>query len=101
MPDAAHRPHTYGIVRWPTAPVLEEWEQPDDFRPAAAVSGVNVLAFLVGTLFDKPDLTGICLALSLFLLMGTYLVYERKQPRTAAALAAGSLPFWVMLVSVL
>jgi hypothetical protein len=83
------------------APVLEEWEQPDDFRPAAAVSGANVLAFLLGDLFDQTDLSGICLAISLFLLMGCYLVYERKQPRTAIALAAGSLPFWIMFLSVL
>jgi hypothetical protein len=101
MPAERPRPHTYGIVRWPTAPVLEEWEQPDDFRPAAAVSAVNVLAFLLGNLFDQEDLTGICLAISLFLLMGCYLFYERKQPRTAIALAAGSLPFWIMFLSVL
>ena len=101
MPATGPGTHTYGIVRWPTAPVLEEWEQPDDFRPAAALSGVNLLAFVLGTLFDQTDLTGICLAISLFLLMGSYLVYERRQPRTAIALATGSLPFWILLLSIL
>jgi hypothetical protein len=83
------------------APVLEEWEQPDDFRPAALIAGLNVVAFLIGYLFDQTDLNGICLAISLFLLMGCYLVYERRQPRTAIALAVGSLPFWIMLLTVL
>jgi hypothetical protein len=101
MPRGAHSPHTYEIVRWPTAPVVEEWEQPDDYRLGAALAGVNILGFAIGDVLGLTDLTGLCLAVSLFLLMASYLIWERKQRRTAAALAIGTLPFWAMLMMVL
>ena len=85
-------------MRWQTAPGTEEWDPPDDPRLYAGIGGLNVLLFALGELFGLTDLVGICLALSLFALMGAYLVWERKQPRGALALALGTLPFWVTLV---
>lgn len=101
MPGGAEASHTYGIVRWPTAPVVEEWEQPDDYRVCAALAGVNILVFAIADLLGLTDLTGLCLAVSLFLLMGSYLIWERNQRRTAVALAIGTLPFWAMLMMML
>jgi hypothetical protein len=101
MTAGGHRPHTYDIVKWPAAPAAEEWEQRDDPRLGAVLAGVNVLAFLVAEAIGLTSLIGICLALSLFLLMATYIVWERDERRTAIALATGTLPFWLMLVMVL
>jgi hypothetical protein len=101
MPGGVHPTHTYEIVRWPTAPVVEEWEQPDDYRPCAVLAGVNILVFAIADALGLTNLTGLCLAVSLFLLMGSYLIWERKRRRTAVALAIGTLPFWAMLMMML
>jgi ABC-type spermidine/putrescine transport system permease subunit I len=87
------------LMRWQTAPdTTEEWEQPDDPRLYAGLGGLNVLLYAAGELLGLTDLVGVCLALSLFALMGAYLVWEREQRRGAIALALGTLPFWVTLL---
>lgn len=97
MPGMGRRSHTYGIMKWPAAPAAEEWEQRDDPRLGAVIAGANVLAFLVAESIGFTSLIGICLALSLFLLMASYIVWERNERRTAVAFALGTLPFWLML----
>jgi hypothetical protein len=87
-------------MRWLAAQPIEEWEQRDDPRIAALIAGVNVLAFLVAQLLGLTDLIGVCLAASLLLLTAGYIVWERDRRRTAAALAVGTLPFWVLLAMV-
>ena len=62
--------------------------------PVRRARGLNLLV-RGRQLLGLEDVVGICLALSLFALMGTYLVWERDQPRGAIALAAGTLPFWI------
>ena len=44
------------------------------------------------------DLLGLTLALALLFLAAGFIVWERGQRRVAIALAAGTLPFWLMLL---
>jgi hypothetical protein len=62
---------------------------------------VNVLTFILAELLGLPDLLGVCLALSLLLLAGGYIMWERRHRRTAIAMITGTLPFWLMLMFVL
>jgi hypothetical protein len=101
MPQPGARPHTYWIVKWLAAPTVEEWEQRDDWRAAGLLTLVNMLAFVAAELFGLEDLLGVCLALSLLLLAGGYIMWERRHKRTAVALITGTLPFWLMLMFVL
>jgi hypothetical protein len=87
-------------MRWLEAQPTEEWEQDDDPRIAASFAGVNVLAFAAAETFGLMDLLGLTLALALVFLAAGYVFFERGQKRTATALAAGTLPFWLMLLFV-
>ncbi len=84
-------------MKWLAVQPAEEWEQPDDPRVAASFAGANVLAFAAAEGFDLEDLLGLTLALALLFLVACYIFWERRQPRTAVSLAAGTLPFWLML----
>lgn len=92
--------HTYLTMRWLTAQPAEEWEQADDPRISASLAGANVLAFAAAETFGLMDLLGLTLALALLFLVAGYVFWERRQKRTAVALAAGTLPFWLMLLFV-
>jgi hypothetical protein len=85
-------------MRWLAAQPAEEWEQSDDPRVAASLSGANVFAFAAAESFDLMDLLGLTLALALLFLAAGFIVWERGQRRVAIALAAGTLPFWLMLL---
>jgi hypothetical protein len=87
-------------MKWLAAQPAEEWEQADDPRIAASLAGANVLAFAAAETFGLMDLLGLTLALALVFLAASYLVWERRQKRIAVALAAGTLPFWLMLLFV-
>jgi hypothetical protein len=90
--------HTDRVMRWLAAQPAEEWEQSDDPRVAASLSGANVFAFAAAESFDLMDLLGLTLALALLFLAAGFIVWERGQRRVAIALAAGTLPFWLMLL---
>jgi hypothetical protein len=85
-------------MRLPIARTAEEWDQPDDPRLYACLGGANVLAFGLAEALGLTDIAGICLALSLFALLGAYVVWERGKTFGALALAAGTLPFWITLI---
>jgi len=85
-------------MKWLTAQPAEEWEQPDDPRVAASLAGANVMAFAAAERFDLVDLLGLTLALALLFLAAGYVFWDRGQKRVAIALAAGTLPFWLMLL---
>ena len=85
-------------MKWLTAQPAEEWEQADDPRVAASLAGANVLAFAAADAFDLLDLLGLTMALALLFLAAGYIFWERRQKRTAVALAVGTLPFWLMLL---
>jgi hypothetical protein len=84
-------------MRWLAAQPAEEWEQSDDPRVAASLAGANVLAFTAAEAFGLVDLLGLTLALALIFLAAGFIFWERDQRRNAIALAAGTLPFWLML----
>ena len=85
-------------MKWLAAQPVEEWEQSDDPRVAASFAGANVLAFAAAETFDLVDLLGLTLALALLFLAASYVFWDRRQKRVAIALAAGTLPFWLMLL---
>jgi hypothetical protein len=85
-------------MKWLAAQPVEEWEQADDPRLAAALAGANVLAFAAAETFDLMDLLGLTLAFALLFITAAFLFWERRQQRTAVALAAGTLPFWLMVL---
>jgi hypothetical protein len=87
-------------MRWLEADPTEEWEQADDPRIAASFAGANLLAFAAAETFGLMDLLGLTLALALVFLASGYVFFERGQKRTATALGAGTLPFWLMLLFV-
>jgi hypothetical protein len=87
-------------MKWLAAQPVEEWEQADDPRLAAALAGANVLAFAAAKAFDLMDLLGLTLAFALLFIAAGFVVWERRQKRSAIALAAGTLPFWLMLLFV-
>jgi hypothetical protein len=86
-------------MRWIADPLVEEWEQRDDPRwlyPAAGAAMLNLLVFVAGELLDSTGLVGITLALSLFLLVGAYAVWERDKRQSAIVLLLGTMPFWLL-----
>jgi hypothetical protein len=86
------------MMNWLAAQAAEEWEQSDDPRVAASLAGANVLAFAAADAFGLVDLLGLTLALALLFLAAGCIFWERGQRRVASALAAGTLPFWLMLL---
>jgi uncharacterized paraquat-inducible protein A len=91
-------------MRWIADPLLEEWEQRDDPRwlsSASAAAGLNLVLFALGEAFGSTGIVGITLALSLFLLVGAYAVWERDRRQSALVLLLGTLPFWVLALCAL
>jgi hypothetical protein len=86
-------------LKWIAEPLAEEWEQRDDPRwlyPATAASGLNLLLFALAEILGSTGMVGISLALSLFLLVSAYAVWERDRRQSALVLLLGTLPFWVL-----
>jgi hypothetical protein len=86
-------------LSWIAEPLAEEWEQRDDPRwlyPASGAAGLNLLLFATAEILDSTGMVGITLALSLFLLVGAYAVWERDKRQSALVLLLGTLPFWVL-----
>jgi hypothetical protein len=88
-------------MKWLATEPAEDWEQADDPRLAGFFAGANLLAFTAAEAFGLTDLLGLTLALALLFLAAGYIFWERRQKRIAVALAAGTLPFWLMLLFVL
>ena len=76
---------------------LEYEDDRQDLRLPAAVGGVNVVVFALASLLGLIDVVGLTLLVGVCLLPIAYLQWVWGRPRVAGLLAAGTLPFWLLL----